>query len=163
MKQGMKRHTRFQDVVKDWEYYTLEADACYHRNELKQAGKHFSQTVDLLEPWIEKEERHVSSLVRLFVLSCHNAGHVQNKLNRPKEAEYYYSHAHFRLLSMLSDPERTSRPKDGLLDELTTTFRHLRQFLLGQNKRQLAANIREESLRVIHHANMPVNDDVFEA
>lgn len=159
----MNRHVRFQDVVKDWEYYTLEADACYHRNELKQAGKHFSQTVDLLEPWIEREDKHISSLVRLFVLSCHNAGHVQNKLNRPKEAEYYYSHAHFRLLSMLSDPARSGKPRERLVDELATTFRHLKQFLLGQDKSQLATNIREESLRVIQHANVPNGEEVFEA
>ena len=159
----MNRQIRFQDVVKYWEYYTLEADACYHRNELKKAGKHFSQTVDLLEPWIEKDDKHICSLVRLFVLSCHNAGHVQNKLNRPKEAEYYYSHAHFRLLSMLSDPARAEKPREGLIDELSTTFRHLKQFLLGQNKRQLAANIREESLRVIQHSKVSVGEDVFEA
>lgn len=159
----MNRHVRFQDVVKDWEYYTLEANACYHRNELKQAGKHFSQTVDLLEPWMERDGKHVPSLVRLFVLSCHNAGHVQDKLNRPKEAEYYYSHAHFRLLSMLSDPARATRPRERLMEELISTFRHLKQFLMGQNKQQLASNIREESLRVIHHANVPVNDGFFEA
>ncbi len=159
----MGRHVRFQDVVKDWEFYTLEADACYHRNELKQAGKRFCQTVDLLEPWMEKDGKHITSLIRLFVLSCHNAGHVQNRLNRPKEAEYYYSHAHFRLLSLLADPSRGDKPNENLLFELGTTFRHLRQFLLGQNKSHLAANIREESLRVIQHANMSKGTDVLEA
>lgn len=159
----MNHHKRFQDVVKDWEYYTLEADACYHRNELKQAGKHFSQTVDLLEPWIEREEKQISSLVRLFVLSCHNAGHVQSRLNKTKEAEYYYSHAHFRLLSMLSDPARGFKPRENILRELGTTFRHLKGFLLGHNKQQLADNIREESLRVIRHTKMSVVEDIFEA
>ncbi len=158
----MLKHIQVKDVVKDWEYYTLKADACYHRNELRDASKQFCKTVDMLEPWLDKDDKQSWSLVRLFVLSCHNAGHVMGKLKKAKEAEYYYSHAHFRLLSLLSGEVHSKKLIEFTAIELVTTFSTLKSFLLAQNKVELANNIREESLRILEHSALPKDTVVLE-
>lgn len=152
-----------QDILNQWESYTLEADAFYHRHELKQASKGFCRTVDLLEPWLDKEHKEMQKVMRLFVLSCHNSAHVLAKQGKHKEAEYYYSHAHFRLLSMLGQSNKRSRLLDGVLLELKCTFKQLKSYLLIKNKYELAANVHEESVRVIRQQFSDYAEDMFRA
>ncbi len=145
-----------QDALNQWEYYTLKADSRYHQGEYKQASQLFSRSVDLLEPWIEKESegKQLWKVIRLFVIACHNTGHALNRHGRHKEAEYYYSHAHFRLLSLISGNQYPKRFMEKALHELRSTFLQLSDFLLRENKIELAASVKEESIRVVrqHHS-----------
>ncbi len=152
-----------QTVLNKWEYYTLTADACYHRGEYKEASRTFSHTVDLLEPWLEKEDKQLWKVMRLFVISCHNSAHSMSKFGRHKEAEYYYSHAHFRLLSLISRKNTPRNMVEHTLMELRATFTQLKDYLLGKNKKALADDIREESLRVVRNSYAEYTDDVFTA
>ncbi len=152
-----------QDVLNKWEYYTLQADACYHRGEYKEASRRFSRTVELLEPWLEKEHKQLWKVVRLFVISCHNSAHASSKFGRHKEAEYYYSHAHFRLLSLIAAKQHSGNFMEKTLIELRATFLQLTDYLLGKNKQALAASIKEESVRVVRVCYLNHLDDVFTA
>ncbi len=152
-----------QDVLNKWEFYTLQADACYHRGEFKEASQRFSHTVELLEPWLEKENKQLWKVVRLFVISCHNSAHASSKFGREKEAEYYYSHAHFRLLSLISARQYSVNFMERTLQELRATFLQLTDYLLGNNKQELAASIKEESVRVVRLCYLSHLDDVFTA
>ena len=151
----MGQQLTVQEVLNRWEFYTLEADACYHRQEYKLASKKFCHTVELLEPWLNKETKELSKVLRLFVLACHNAAHSLAKQGKDKEAEYYYSHAHFRLLSLLSSEPTSRKIIEYAALELVTTFEALKCYLLNQNKYQLADNIKEESIRVLEHTKLP--------
>lgn len=157
----MKIPQNIQDVMKDWESYTLMADKFYHQQEYKQASKVFSKSVELIEPWLEREEKEVNKVMHLFVLSCHNTAHALNQSGRNKEAEYYYSHAHFRLLSLISRPKRSARIMENAVYELKATLNQLRVFLLSMNKSQLAGNIHEESVRVLRQSYVDYVEDVF--
>jgi hypothetical protein len=157
-----------QDILNQWESYTLEADRYYHREELKQASKGFCRTVDLLEPWLDKDHKEFQRVMRLFVLSCHNAAHVLAKQGKHKEAEYYYSHAHFRLLSLLGREPQEHGPRrssllDSILIELRCTFKQLRTYLVCKNKMELAAGVKEESVRVIRKQYCDYVEDIFRA
>ena len=152
-----------QDILNQWESYTLEADGYYHRQELKQASKGFCRTVDLLEPWLDKDHKEFQKVMRLFVLSCHNAGHVLAKQGKHKEAEYYYSHAHFRLLSLLGQSSKRSTLLEAVLMELRCTFKQLKCYLVRKNKTELAAGVKEESVRVIRQQYCDYVDDIFRA
>ncbi len=149
----MSSKKNIQDVLNQWEYYTLKADASYHRGEYKQASQLFGRSVDLLEPWLEKEDRQLWKVIRLFVIACHNTAHALNKHGRNKEAEYYYSHAHFRLLSLISGNQYPKSFMEKALQELRSTFLQLSGYLLRANKIELAASVKEESIRVVrqHH------------
>ncbi len=157
----MCQSQKIQSVFNNWEYYTLAADACYHRAEYKEASQTFCRTVDLLEPWLDRDHKQLWKVMRLFVLSCHNAAHALSKLGRHKEAEYYYSHAHFRLLSFVSHHKNSYSIMEHVLLELRATFSMLTQYLMGKNKQELAENIREESLRVIRQSYFSYVDDLF--
>jgi len=157
----MKNPQNIQDVMKDWESYTLLAGDLYHQQQYKQASKTFSKSVDLIEPWLEKEEKDVNKVIHLFVLSCHNTAHALSQSGRKKEAEYYYSHAHFRLLSLISRPKRSARIMENAIYELKTTLSQLKHFLLTMNKQQLAGNIHEESVRVLRQSYVDYVEDVF--
>ncbi len=164
----MIQQHRVQDILNQWESYTLEADGYYHRQELKKAGKGFCRTVDLLEPWLDKDHKELQRVMRLFVLSCHNAAHVLAKQGKHKEAEYYYSHAHFRLLSLLGQGSKGQYSKksmllDAVLMELRCTFRQLRSYLVCKNKIELAAGVKEESVRVIRQQYCDYVEDIFRA
>jgi|GEM_PF-1410212 len=152
-----------QDVLNKWEFYTLQADACYHRGEFKEASRQFSHTVELLEPWLEREHKQRWKVVRLFVISCHNSAHASSKFGRHKEAEYYYSHAHFRLLSLIAAKQQSGSFMEKTLMELRATFLQLTDYLLGKNKLELAASIKEESVRVVSKCYLSHLDDVFTA
>jgi len=89
------------DLLKSWEFYTLKGNACYHQMEYKEACRHFAKSADILEPCLDKQRDCPPDVLRRFVLSCHNAAHSYHQLKHNKEAEYYYSHAHFRLLGLL--------------------------------------------------------------
>jgi len=78
-----------------------------------------------------------------------------------KEAEYFYSHAHFRLLSMLHS--RRHSMLDVLLKELKINFKQLRVYLKGKHKHQLADSIQEESVRVVRSVYLDYAEDVFAA
>ncbi|MGR6874473.1 hypothetical protein ACU6U9_19745 [Pseudomonas sp. HK3] len=157
----MKITQNIQDVMRDWESYTLLADNFYHQQEYKQASKVFSKSVELIEPWLDKDEKEVTKVMHLFVLSCHNTAHALNQSGKNKEAEYYYSHAHFRLLSLISRPKRSARIMENALYEIKTTLNQLRYFLLAMNKGQLAGNIQEESIRVLRKSYVDYVEDVF--
>ena len=159
----MAKKQTIQGVLSDWEFYTLAADACYYREEFKEASRTFSKTVELLEPWLEKESKQLWKIMHLFVISCHNAAHSLGRLGRHKEAEYYYSHAHFRLLSLISLHNMPKGLMEQALLELRATFFQLTDYLLGKNKLELAANIKEESLRVVRQNCTGFNGDVFVA
>ena len=159
----MIKKSTIQNVLNDWEFYTLAADACYHREEYKEASRTFSRTVDLLEPWLEKGGKELWKVMRLFVISCHNAAHSLGKCGRHKEAEYYYSHAHFRLLSLISLHNMPRSLIEPTLVELRSTFLQLSDYLLGKNKIELAANIKEESLRVVRQNYQGYEGGVFVA
>ena len=159
----MGQQLTVQEVLNRWEFYTLEADACYHRQEYKLASKKFCHTVELLEPWLNKETKELSKVLRLFVLACHNAAHSLTKQGKDKEAEYYYSHAHFRLLSLLGHQSQSNRLMEAAVLELKYTFQHLKRYLLGREKYELANNIREESVRVVRQSYLEYVDDVFAA
>ena len=159
----MGQQLTVQEVLNRWEFYTLEADACYHRQEYKLASKKFCHTVELLEPWLNKETKELSKVLRLFVLACHNAAHSLAKQGKDKEAEYYYSHAHFRLLSLLGHRNPSNRLMDAAVLELKYTFQHLKRYLLGREKFELADNIREESVRVVRQSDLEYVEDVFAA
>jgi hypothetical protein len=150
-----------QKVLSEWEFYTLAADACYYREEYKEASRTFCKTVELLEPWLEKESKQLWKIMHLFVISCHNAAHALGKFGRHKEAEYYYSHAHFRLLSLISIQNMPKSLMESALMELRATFLQLTDYLTGKNKMELAANIKEESLRVVKQNCAGFNGDVF--
>lgn len=160
---GMIRQSKLQHILDQWESSTLEADAYYYKDDLHKAGKTFCRTVDLLEPWLDKEYSDKSRVVRLFVLSCHNAAHVLSKQNKHKEAEYYYSHAHFRLLSLLNVGSNKSRLLESLLMELKYTFKQLKVYLTGKDKAELAVSVREESIRVMKQRYHDYVEDVFMA
>ncbi len=98
----MPKKQTIQHVLNKWEAYTLMADACYHRGEYKEASRTFGQAVEIIEPWLEKGDKQLCTVMRLFVIACHNSAHSMSKFGQHKEAEYYYSHAHFRLLSLVS-------------------------------------------------------------
>jgi hypothetical protein len=159
----MVKQLTVQDVLNRWEFYTLDADACYHRREYKSASKKFCHTVELLEPWLDKENKELPKVMRMFVLSCHNAAHSLAKQGKEKEAEYYYSHAHFRLLSLLGHRKPSNRLIEIAMIELKSTFLHLKRYLLGRKKQELADNIREESVRVVRQFYLEYVDDVFAA
>lgn len=159
----MGQQLTVQEVLNRWEFYTLEADACYHRQEYKLASKKFCYTVELLEPWLTKDSKEFSKVLRMFVLACHNSAHSMAKQGKDKEAEYYYSHAHFRLLSLLNHKSQSGRLMDAAVMELKYTFQHLRRYLLGREKFELADNIREESVRVVRQSYIEFVDDVFAA
>lgn len=146
-----------------WESHTLSADRYYHHGNYKKASQSFSQSVDLIEPWLEKEDKELKTVIHLFVLSCHNTAHALHQIGRKKEAEYYYSHAHFRLLSLISQPRRPNKLMDVVVYELKCTLNQLTSFLKGMNKTQLAGNIREESVRVLRQSYLEYVDDVFAA
>ncbi|WP_283789514.1 tetratricopeptide repeat protein (plasmid) [Bermanella sp. WJH001] len=157
----MKVPQNIQDVMKNWESYTLLADSFYHQQQYKQASKVFSKSVEIIEPWLDKDEKELNKVMHLFVLSCHNTAHALNQLGKNKEAEYYYSHAHFRLLSLISRPKRSSRIMENAVYELKTTLKQLKYFLLSMNKDQLAGNIHEESVRVLRKSYVDYVEDVF--
>jgi len=161
----MIQHQMVQDILNQWESDTLEADSFYYRKEFKKAGKAFCRTVELLEPWLEKDHKERKRILRFFVLSCHNAAHVLSKQGKHKEAEYYYSHAHFRMLSLLGQCSKPgpSRLLDVVLLELRCTFNQLRSHLVGKNKMELAADVKEESVRVIRQRYSDYVDDIFKA
>ena len=159
----MIKKPTIQKVLSEWEFYTLAADACYHREEYKEASRKFCKTVELLEPWLEKESKQLWKTMHLFVISCHNAAHALGKLGRHKEAEYYYSHAHFRLLSLISVQNMPKSIMENALLELRATFLQLTDYLRGKNKLELANNIKEESLRVVRQNLGDFNKDVFYA
>jgi len=157
----MKNQQNIQDVMKDWESYTLRADELYHQQQYKSASKTFSKSVDLIEPWLERDEKDANKVMHLFVLSCHNTAHAFSQSGRSKEAEYYYSHAHFRLLSLISRPKRSARIMENALFELKTTLSQLKYFLMAMNKQQLSGNIQEESIRVLRQSYVNYVEDVF--
>ena len=157
----MKHVKNIQEVLKEWEAFTLQADRLYHQQEFKRASKGFSKSVDLIEPWLDKGGRDLNTIMHLFVLSCHNTAHSLHQLGRKKEAEYYYSHAHFRLLSLVSQPKPSSKLLEHAVLEIKTTFKQLKLFLETMNKKQLAGNIQEESLRVLRQSYLQYVDDVF--
>ena len=157
----MIKKSTIQNVLSEWEFYTLAADACYYREEYKEAGRTFCKAVDLLEPWLEKGGKELWKVMRLFVISCHNAAHTLGKYGRHKEAEYYYSHAHFRLLSLISLHKMPLSLMEPTLLELRSTFLQLSDYLLGKNKIELAANIKEESLRVVRQNYKGYEGEVF--
>lgn len=157
----MKHHKNIQEVLKEWESQTLLADDYYHQDDYKKASKAFSKSVEVIEPWLEKGDKDINKVMHLFVLSCHNTAHALHRLGRKKEAEYYYSHAHFRLLSLVSQPKPSSRLLELAVLEIKTTFKQLTYFLESMNKRQLAGNIQEESIRVLRQSYMGYVDDVF--
>lgn len=153
--------SNLEECFKAWEFYTLKGNACYHRGELKPACKAFAKSVDLLEGCLDQYDLSQPELIRRFVLACHNTAHCYNKMNSVKEAEYFYSHAHFRLLSMLHS--RRHSMFDVLLKELKITFKQLRIYLKGKQKHQLADSIHEESVRVVRSVYLDNADDVFAA
>jgi len=159
----MKHPKNIQDVLTLWESYTLKANEFYHRGEFKQATRVFSKTVDLIEPWLQKETRELHRVMHLFVLSCHNTAHSSYQMGRKKEAEFYYSHAHFRLLSLVSQPKLPSKFLEQAVNEIKSTFKQLKAYLDSMNKKQLAGNIQEESMRVIRASYMHYVEDVFMA
>jgi hypothetical protein len=152
-----------EDVLNKWEFHTLQGDGCYHRGEFKAASHSFGLTVDLLEPWLEKEHKQLWKVVRLFVISCHNSAHACSKYGRHKEAEYYYSYAHFRLLSLISSCRYSRKAMEKTLSELRATFLQLTKYLLDKGKITLAASIKEESVRVVQLSYMDHVGDVFTA
>lgn len=157
----MKHFKNIQEVLNEWEAFTLQADRLYHQQEYKKASKAFSKSVDLIEPWLDKGGRDLNTVMHLFVLSCHNTAHALHQSGKRKEAEYYYSHAHFRLLSLVSQPKPSSKMLEHAVLEIKTTFKQLKYFLDAMNKTQLAGNIKEESLRVLRQSYMQYVDDVF--
>lgn len=159
----MKIQRNIQDVFQLWESQTLFADGYYHQGQYKKASKVFSQSVDLIEPWLEKEDKELKTVIHLFVLSCHNTAHALYQSDRKKDAEYYYSHAHFRLLSLISQPRRSNKIMEIVMFELKNTLHQLTTFLTGLNKSQLAGNIKEESVRVLRQSYLNYVDDVFMA
>ena len=159
----MSQPKNIQEVFKLWESYTLKANELYHKGEYKQATKGFSKSVELIEPWLEKETREMKTVMHLFVLSCHNTAHSSYQQGRKKEAEFYYSHAHFRLLSLVSQPKPSSKLLEQAVLEIKATFKQLKAFLVSMNKKQLAGNIQEESMRVLRASYMHYVDDVFMA
>jgi hypothetical protein len=152
-----------QDILNQWESSTLEADASYHRQELKLASKQFCKTVDIVEPWLDRDHKERQRVMRFFVLSCHNAAHVLSRQGKHKEAEYYYSHAHFRLLSLIGSHDKPSRLLEGILIELKCTFTQLKCYLIRKNKPDLADDVRSESVRVIRQRYSEYVEDVFKA
>jgi hypothetical protein len=158
----IQQHT-VQNILNLWETSTLEADASYHRQELKLASKQFCKTVDIVEPWLDREHKERQRIMRFFVLSCHNAAHVLSKQGKHKEAEYYYSHAHFRLLSLIGRYEKSNRLLDGVLIELKCTFTQLRCYLVRKDKCELAEDVRSESVRVLRQRYSDYVEDVFKA
>ncbi|MFT6153578.1 MAG: hypothetical protein ACJAYK_001296 [Crocinitomicaceae bacterium] len=159
----MIQQRRVQDILNQWETSTLEADASYHRQELKLASKQFCKTVDIVEPWLDREHKERQRIMRFFVLSCHNAAHVLSKQGKHKEAEYYYSHAHFRLLSLIGSYEKPNRLLDGILIELKCTFTQLKCYLIRKDKCALADDVRSESVRIIRQRYSEYVEDVFKA
>ena len=159
----MNHPKNIQEVLKLWESYTLKANELYHQQDFKQATKVFSKTVEIIEPWLEKENRDLNTVMHLFVLACHNTAHSSYQMGRKKEAEFYYSHAHFRLLSLVSQPKPSPKLLEHAVIEIKSTFRQLKMFLDLMNKKQLAGNIQEESMRVLRTSYMHYVDDVFMA
>lgn len=159
----MKTEQTLQQVLNKWEFYTLEGDAYYHQQDYKQASKLFTKCVSLLEPWLEKEHKQAAKVLRLFVLSCHNSAHALSKWGHHKDAEYYYSHAHFRLLSFISHTKPRALILEMAITELKGTFAQLKQYLLDKNKVELAGNIKEESMRVVRQCYLQHADQVFTA
>lgn len=154
---------QLEQVLKEWELTTLEADRCYHRQDYKKASKLFCHCVSLLEPWLEQNHKDTAKILRLFVLSCHNSAHALGTWGRHKEAEYYYSHAHFRLLSFISHHKRRSLPLEMAVVELKGTFSQLKRYLLAKNKVELADNIKEESMRVVRQCYVEPMEGMFSA
>ena len=157
----MKVPQNIQEVMKNWESYTLLADSFYHQEQSKQASKVFSKRVEIIEPWLDREEKDMNKIMHLFVLSCHNTAHALNQQGKNKDDEYYYSHAHFRLLRFISRPKRSVRILENALYDLKTTLKHLKYFFLTMNKDQLAGNIHEESVRVLRKSYVDYVEDVF--
>ena len=159
----MRHQTDVDEIINQWEFYTLEADGRYHQNDLGLASKGFCRTVELLEPWLDKDHKETKKVIRFFVLSCHNAAHVMSKRGKHREAEYYYSHAHFRLLSMFGQDQKSGSRLDSILLELKCTYLQLQQYLVKKDKRELALSIKDESIRVIRQRYNEYVDDVFVA
>ncbi|GAA6133708.1 hypothetical protein NBRC116188_04970 [Oceaniserpentilla sp. 4NH20-0058] len=157
----MKNPKNIQEVLQDWESHTLNADQLYHQKEFKKASKGFAKSVDIIEPWLERGDKELNTILHLFVLSCHNTAHALYKQGKKKEAEYYYSHAHFRLLSLVSQPKPSSKVLELAVLEIKATFNQLKTFLESMNKSQLAGNIKEESQRVLRQSYMEYVDDMF--
>jgi hypothetical protein len=159
----MNQQRVVQDILNQWESSTLEADASYHRQELKLASKQFCKTVDIVEPWLDRDHKESQRVMRFFVLSCHNTAHVLTKQGKHKEAQYYYSHAHFRLLSLIGSFDKPNRFLEGILIELKCTFIQLKSYLIRKNKSDLADDVRSESIRVIKQRYSEYVEDVFKA
>lgn len=152
-----------KDILNQWESYTLEADGFYRRQEFKFASKGFCRTVDLLEPWLNKDHKQLHKVMRMFVLSCHNAAHALAKQGKHKEAEYYYSHAHFRLLSLLGQKNRRSILLEAVFMELRCTFNQLKSYLVCKNKTELLLGVKEESVRVVRQYQYEHVEEIFSA
>jgi hypothetical protein len=146
----MEHHKQVEIILQEWERLTLQGNEYFQRHVWGDAYRCFEQSMQLVDPGLTNSgKRQQWRMLRLFVLSCQNTAHVAEKMGRDKDAEHYFSHAHFSLLSLISYPATARDLCQRALLEISASQSALEDFLRRKGKQSLMQSIREETDRVI--------------
>lgn len=158
----MEHHKQVEAILQGWERLTLQGNEHFQRHAWRDAYRCFGQSMQLVDPGlVNAGKRQQWRMLRLFVLSCQNTAHVAEKMGRDRDAEHYFSHAHFCLLSLITSPSTPQNLRQRALLEVTASQAALEDFLRRKGKESLLISIREETGRVILQQGMPYTSQII--
>lgn len=146
----MAHHKQLDSILQEWERLTLTGNTHFQQHAWREAYRCYMHSMELVETYLQRDpHRQAWRLVRFFVLACQNTAHVAEKMGKERDAEHYFSHAHFVLLSLINFSQTQVSIRQQALLEITSSLAALREFLLRKGKYRLVESIQEETERVL--------------